>query len=379
MEASLTPEEEKRIDKKLTDNIEAYDYYLRGNDYTYGRNKKNDFEIGIDLYQKAIDLDPGFSNAYSKLSRVHSDMYWFHYEKALKEFEIANELGYNSSDLYYGIASVQRRQGRFMESVVNFEKSAVLDPRNSNTRFNEGQTYALLRMYDDAERTLNRAISLSPDEMLNYWNFALYHLSRDRDFQKAQGVIDKAEQNVNSINAPLLLGMKYILYIYQKKYGEALKIVSLVEETTIDDQFQYVHKFHSKGLLYGYLGNSELEYSYYDSARVMYEKLVRDNPDDSRLYSSLGMVYAGLDRKEDAIQAGKKGVELLPISKEAWRGAYRVENLGVIYTMVGKYDLAIDQIETLLSMPSELSVNLLRLNSKWDPLREHPRFIKLLE
>ena len=421
LEASLTPEEEKRIDKKLTDNIEAYNYYLRGNDYTYGSNNKNDFEIGIELYQKAIDLDPGFSNAYSRLSRVHSDMYWFHfdrteerlndskeavdkalsidaelpqahvvlgwyyyhgyldYEKALKEFEIANELGHNSSDLYSGIAAVQRRQGRFMESVVNFGKATELDPRTSDTHFNEGQTYALLRMYDNAVRILNRAISLSPDQMINYWNLTLIHLSRDRDFQKAQGVIDKAEQNVNSLNAPLLLGMKYILYIYQKQYGEALKMLSLVEEATIDDQFQYVHKFHSKGLLYGYLGNSELENSYYDSARVMYEKLVRDNPEDSRLYSSLGIVYAGLGRKEDALRAGKKGVDLLPISKEAWRGAYRVENLAVIYTMVGKYDLALDQIETLLSMPSDLSVNLLRLNSKWDPLREHPRFISLLQ
>jgi len=301
------------------------------------------------------------------------------YEKALKEFEIAKELGNNSSDLYMGIAAVQRRQGRFIESVDNFKKATELDPRTSDTHFNKGQTYALLRMYDKAERNINRAISLSPDQMLNYWNFALIHLSRDRDFQKAQGVIDKAEQNVNSLNAPLLLGMKYILYIYQKQYGEALKMLSLVEEATIDDQFQYVHKFHSKGLLYGYLGNSELEKVYYDSARVLYEKLARDNPDDSRLYSSLGIVYAGLGRNEDALRAGKKGVDLLPISKEAWRGAYRVEHLAVIYTIVGEYDLAIDHLEALISMPSDLSVNLLRLNPKWDPLREHPRFISLLE
>ena len=91
------------------------------------------------------------------------------------------------------------------------------------------------------------------------------------------------------------------------------------------------------------------------------------------------MVYAGLGRKEDAIRAGKKGVELLPISKEAWRGAYRLEDLAVIYAQVAEPDLAIDHLETLLSVPSDLSVQLLRLNPKWDPLREHPRFIALLE
>ena len=91
------------------------------------------------------------------------------------------------------------------------------------------------------------------------------------------------------------------------------------------------------------------------------------------------MVYAGLGRKEDAIRAGKKGVELLPSSKEAWRGAYRLEDLAVIYTKVGELDLAIDHLETLLSIPGDLSVNLIRLDPKWDPLRDHPRFIALLE
>jgi len=78
LKTSLTPEEEDRLNQKPTDNIEAYDYYLRGNDYAYGSNERNDFEIGIELYQKAIELDPNFSNAYSNLSRGHSDMYWFY-------------------------------------------------------------------------------------------------------------------------------------------------------------------------------------------------------------------------------------------------------------------------------------------------------------
>ena len=86
-----------------------------------------------------------------------------------------------------------------------------------------------------------------------------------------------------------------------------------------------------------------------------------------------------IGRKEDAIRAGVKGVDLLPISKEAWRGAYRVEDLAVIYAMVGESDLAIDHLETLLSIPGDLSVNLLKLDPKWDPLRDHPRFIALLE
>ena len=107
--------------------------------------------------------------------------------------------------------------------------------------------------------------------------------------------------------------------------------------------------------------------------------MIEENPKDSRLHSSIGLVYAGLGKKEEAIRAGKKGVELLPISKEAWRGAIRVRDLAHIYAVVGEFDLALDEIELLLSVPSTLSENILRLHPKWDPLRKHHRFIALLK
>ena len=82
---------------------------------------------------------------------------------------------------------------------------------------------------------------------------------------------------------------------------------------------------------------------------------------------------------EEAIKAGEKGVELLPVSKEAWAGTYRVMDLAQIYAMTGEYDAAIDQIEYLLSIPGELTIPLLRIDPKWDPLRDHPRFQKLVK
>ncbi len=132
-------------------------------------------------------------------------------------------------------------------------------------------------------------------------------------------------------------------------------------------------------LIYGYMNKKELAEKYYDEARSVLESKVREQPEDERFHSSLGIAYAGLGRKEDAVREGKLGVELLPVTKDAWRALHRVEALAKIYVMVGEFEAAIDQLEYLLSIPSEMSIPLLRLDPAWAPLRDHPRFKRLLE
>ena len=117
---------------------------------------------------------------------------------------------------------------------------------------------------------------------------------------------------------------------------------------------------------------------YYDEGRNILEAKIQQQPDDTRLHSTLGIAYAGLGRREEAIREGLTGVDLLPITKEAMRGPYRILALAQVCVMAGEFDLAIDQIEFLLSRPAPLSIPLLRLDPDWAPLREHPRFKKLL-
>jgi tetratricopeptide (TPR) repeat protein len=127
------------------------------------------------------------------------------------------------------------------------------------------------------------------------------------------------------------------------------------------------------------MGEPELAHASYDSARAILEKELDAHPNDHRVHSALGIAYAGLGRKEDAIREGKRGVELFPVSKDALIGPVRIWDLAEIYTMVGEYDAALDEIEYLLSIPSLMSVPWLRLDPIWDPLRDHPRFQALLE
>jgi tetratricopeptide (TPR) repeat protein len=143
-------------------------------------------------------------------------------------------------------------------------------------------------------------------------------------------------------------------------------------------QLYFVPKDQLYAQIYGLMNQESLELAHYDSARAMLEFRIEEQAEDSQLHSALGIAYAGLGRKEEAIREGKLAVELLPISKEAHRGTYRATDLAQIYSMVGEADAAIDQIEHLLSIPSPLSVALLRLDPIWDPLRDHPRFQRLI-
>jgi Flp pilus assembly protein TadD len=118
---------------------------------------------------------------------------------------------------------------------------------------------------------------------------------------------------------------------------------------------------------------------YYDSSTVAIDSLILNNPDDPKLYSALGIAYAGLGQKGKAVNAGRKAVELMPVNQEAYRGASRLEDLARIYVMVGDYDLAMKQIRVLLKIPSRLSVKLLLLDPVWKPLWELPEFRKMIK
>jgi serine/threonine-protein kinase len=112
---------------------------------------------------------------------------------------------------------------------------------------------------------------------------------------------------------------------------------------------------------------------------VFVEEVVVERPDDDRIYASLGKAYAGLGLKNEAIRAGQTAVQMMPVSRDAFNGPQYIEDLAYIYTRVGEHDTAIDQLEYLLSIPSWISVWLLRIDPRWDPLRNHPRFQRLVE
>jgi tetratricopeptide (TPR) repeat protein len=196
--------------------------------------------------------------------------------------------------------------------------------------------------------------------------------------EKARMVLQEASRNVKSAEEGWTTDLLVILDVYDRNYQEALDQLSLRSEGS-GNQLFFKPNALQRAHIYVYMHSEESAQKHYAEARTILEAKIEEWPQDARFHSSLGMAYAGLGRKEDAIREGKLATELLPMSKDAVRGLFRVEDLARIYVMVGEYDEAIDQVEYLLSVPGEMSIPLLRLDPAWDPLRNHPRFKKLVE
>ena len=125
-------------------------------------------------------------------------------------------------------------------------------------------------------------------------------------------------------------------------------------------------------------GDSAKAQSAFITARSEVEKILAKEPDFAAAISLLGVIDAGLGRKEQALQEGRRACELLPISKDAIAGMALAVNLAQIYTWIGERDRAIAQIAAVEQKPNQLSYGLLKLHPYWDSLRGDPRFEKIV-
>ena len=191
-------------------------------------------------------------------------------------------------------------------------------------------------------------------------------INSEGDLIKSRKALEEA---MEVIDPNKLIDLREYLFAYERKFEEAL---NLVESDT-------AKWFLNKGYYNYRLGNLEKAYSYLDSAKVEMQDLLSKDPKDSFLLIWLGVAYAGLGDKEKAIEKGLEAAELLPLSKDALAGANLLDALAQLYVTAGEDDKAIDQLEILLSIPSYTTEHYLRLHPVWDPLREHQRFIKLID
>ncbi|NIM91447.1 MAG: protein kinase, partial [Candidatus Aminicenantes bacterium] len=416
---TLMEPERRGLNAKPTENIEAYQAYLRGLNYLYLPDfAEENFQMAVEMLERAVDVDPGFALAYAELSYAYSQLYHFgydrteecismakaaidrafelqpelpevhmhlgnyyyyvhkEYDKALEEFAIAEQGLPNDTRIFEYKAYIWRRQAKFKESTSLLKRAIELSPQDAGITLNLAISYMALREYQEAEDCYNRSIFLAPDQTeahafkaMNYWMW-------EGDLGKARAALEQIPVKKN----PLVIYFWVLQEMLERNYQAALDRLSSASVDCFEGADFFMPKAQSEGLIYQLMNKPELARTSFDSARIILEKEINARPDDPRLHSSLGIVYASLGRKEEAIREGKLAIKLYPVSKDALTGTSFMQDLASIYIIVGEYEAALDQIEYLLSIPSwQISAAYLRIEPEFDPLREHPRFKRLLK
>jgi TolB-like protein/cytochrome c-type biogenesis protein CcmH/NrfG len=407
------------IKAQATKNMEAYDFYLQAREQfniAWSRLEYQEFEKIIELLEKAIDLDPDYVTPWLWLSLAHSMIYYYgidRSEERLNESKFAIEkaqeikpelpdanhiLAYyyywgfldteRAEELYESarkvrpnvslrlIADIYASQGKFEEAVEALKEETKRDPLNDTPFGNLASRFTNMRRYAEAEIQFDHAESLSR-------GFTSSYLNRIINTIMWKGYNEEAKTALNMIpEGELRDGIQIVFEAtYGRNYEEVIQRLNSLKYESYELVNSYFNKDLAYALLYSRLGNSSLKESHAESARQTIENLIEKSPEDPRYHSSLGMVYALLGRKEDAVREGKKAVELYPISKDAKLGPAYILDLAIIHIINKEYEQAIAHLEHLMSIPAgkEVSITSLQSRPQYDPLRDHPRFKKLLE
>lgn len=290
------------------------------------------------------------------------------YDKALAEFAIALKRQPNNADLHNAVGAVQRRQGKHQAAVRSFKQALDLDPRCHLKAFDVGLTYGLMHQYGPAEQYLDRSILLAPDWALPIIYKAWLHVFRSGDIQRAREIIAASQDRTD------LWGQSYYWWL-ARIIEPDLRVVLSRSHPDSDTAGYYLHCAQMHRLL----GESTEEHAFADSARRILEREIQKHPNQPRYHSRLGLAYAGLRREREAITHGRKAVELLPTSREAFDALFLLVNLAETYVILDLKDEAVAQLDFLLSMPGFVSAPYLRLDPLWEPLRNHAGFRSLIE
>lgn len=355
MDITLLEPERKLINREHTKNLKAYDYFLRGNDYLYRGTEGKNFIEAINYYQTAVELDPNFALAYARLSLAYTYLYWygsateerqiqaekavlealrlipnlteahlaygeFHnrvhrdYNEALEHFSIALRSQPNNSDVYAALALVQKRQGKWEESIANYRRATKIDPLSPTKTLGTALTYLYLRDYLEAEKYILRAKALNPNSSDIYAYEAWLYLLSDGNTERAKRVLSEASLvDISEIMAgakSYLWGIGLWRFDLLKK-GRNEIIDNISPDSFGNDKLTF---FLTKAQLYNLMEEEKYGDAYYDSARILLEEKIKKSPNNFRLNSLLGFVCAKLGLRDRAIEAGLKGTEIMPIS-----------------------------------------------------------------
>jgi tetratricopeptide (TPR) repeat protein len=252
-------------------------------------------------------------------------------------------------------------------------EAEVLDPRSVDIA--QSLTWPLLSSgrYAEALATAERARALAPSNLLVIVNVVWAHLAQG-DTAGARGVLGAVPGDVDPAALVVQVATTTNDLSWVLDDAQQQLLLRLSPEPFGGDRAAWglaLAETHARR------GDSALARAYADSARLTYEARLRDLPEDAPTHTYLGLALAYLGRRAEAVREGERGVEFMPISRDA-RGADLQRVLAWIYVLVGEPERALDQLEPLLKGPYYPSPGWLKLDPNFAPLRGNPRFERLV-
>jgi len=349
--------------------------YSFGFDHTAAR-----LELAEAAADAASRLRPGAGETHLARAR---NLYLGHrdYNGALDELELARQTLPNDSRVYQLKGFIQRRQkGQYEEATRTLEHAIDLDPRNILTlnqiaAFN----YPRLRRYADAKSAWDRLLATRPDDSNTKASRAALDLDWKADTRPLHQTIDSIRATDPGALQPI--ADSWLLCAFAERDAAAAKdaLVAAGEKpiTLSNENVAFTRAF-VEGIIARMTHNDNAARSAFSGARVEQEKVVQAEPSYGPAICVLGLIDAGLDRKEEAIREGRRAIELLPVEKDLPEGMDMIKYLAMIAAWAGDKDLACEQLSIAISGPSSLSYGELKLLPFWDPLRGDPRFEKIV-
>jgi TolB-like protein/class 3 adenylate cyclase/Tfp pilus assembly protein PilF len=428
LQAKLSPAEKKAIERPPTNDIAAFDLYTRGRNLILRAGSISAIERantlqGIDLLNQAVARDPSFFDAYCQLAWAHDGLYmlgWDHtsarlaladaaveaasrlrpdagethlaraqnlyqgyhdYDGALAELELARQTVPNDWRVFFWTGLIERRQGRWEESIRNSERGISLDPRNFFMLEQTAESYKSLRRYAKEKSTYDRVLAFEPDDAVTTVERALIELNSKADTRPLHQLINSIRA-ANPAATPSIADAWLLCALAERDTAAAKNALIALGENPISlaavDHVLF-NRLFVEGVIARMTKEDDRARSAFTAARTEQEKVLQAQPNYGPALCTLGLIDAGLGRKEEALREGRRAVELLPPEKDALDGSATVKYLAMIAAWVGDEDLACEQLATAVRIPSGLSYGQLKLLPFWDPLRGDPRFEKLVE
>ena len=421
LQARLSPKEKAAIESKPTQDVAAYDLYLRAKEISRKPvPAAHELHEGIRLLDDAVRRDPRFVSALCLLVRAHLALFWvafdetpqrlelaknaldtaarldadagevhlarayYHYwgkreyEPALAELALARRALPNDAEVALLTGSLQRRQGKWEEATRQLEAAATLDPRNNNIQSTLAATYRQQRRDSEAAQVLDRALVFAPNDFPVARMRAALDLNARGDLRRLQELA--TGEAIKSANPDEAAEYRMLLALAQRDYRAAQQaLVAYRPREITGSAGTVVPREWYEGLIAVGLGNSDEARASLLAARDRAAARVAARPEDGIAMVVLAQIDARLGRKAEAVREAGRALELLAATGDHLQTSWNTTRVAAVYAQAGEIDRALDLLEQGVKRPNGPNYGNLTLGEEWDPLRSHPRFEKVLE